>query len=165
MKLQLQQRPADRGWLSGALFQTHGTAHLPDPFVSWITYDAGRRVGSPGVTVSVNVWPRNTPENCAGGAGLILTGPTSMRYVPATSKVPSVRTIGCGNCPCPHPTTRSHPSDATERHAPSPVHRPAVKIESRDCVGVPAQSLCSRQMSPIATSRPNHHFLFSRSRR
>ena len=47
-----------------------------------------------------------------------------MRYVPSMSNVPSARMIGRGNWPWPHPTARLHPLPATDRQAPSPVHRP-----------------------------------------
>jgi hypothetical protein len=40
---------------------------------------AGESDGSLGVTLSVNAWPVGLPENIAGGAGLMLIGPASMR--------------------------------------------------------------------------------------
>jgi hypothetical protein len=59
--------------------QTHGTVHFPGAFVSCSTYDAGRSDGSLEFTLSVKVGPLRTPENVAGGAGVMLTGPASMR--------------------------------------------------------------------------------------
>ena len=47
---------------------------------------------------------------------------TLMRYVPSTSNVPSLRMVGRGNWPWPHPTARLQAVSATDRQAPSPVH-------------------------------------------
>ena len=58
--------------------QTHAVTHLPEALVSWSTNENGRS-DPVGVTVSVNVWPRRTPENLAGGGGSTLTGPASTR--------------------------------------------------------------------------------------
>src|SRR2546429_6184765 len=96
--------------------------HVP-AVVDVTEYDAGRS-DPVGVTVRTKREPVTTPEKCAGGAGSIEIGPTSMRYVPSTSNVPSARMVGRENCPWPHPTARLHTVSATDRQAPSPVHRP-----------------------------------------
>src|SRR5215475_14020947 len=83
---------------------THAVTHpLPAAPLNCSTSCSAFAVGWPdvscGVTVSVSVCPLSTPENVAGGAGLMLIGPTSTRYVPSTSNVPSARTAGTGNRP------------------------------------------------------------------
>src|SRR5262245_38589841 len=88
-------------------------------------YDAGDNPAAVGATLSSRREPDTRPEKCAGGAGTIETGPASMRYVPSASKVPSARTNGRGNCPCPQPMTRSQVGSATVRQAPPPAQRPA----------------------------------------
>ena len=67
-------------------------------------------------------------------------GPTSMRYVPSTSNVPSARMIGRPNWPWPHPTARLHPVSATDRQAPSPVHRPVASGPSLGPAGLRLQA-------------------------
>jgi hypothetical protein len=51
------------------------------------------------MTLRVRPEPVTAPEKCAGGAGSMEIGPTSMRYVPSTLNVPSARMIGRGNWP------------------------------------------------------------------
>jgi hypothetical protein len=98
-----------------------------------------------GTTVSVTREPAIDPEKCAGGAGSMEIGPTSIRYVPSASNVPSARMIGRGNWPCPHPTARVQLVSVTERQAPSPVHRPVARGASPGPVGTRLQA-----------SRPQH---------
>ena len=90
-----------------------------------------------GTTLIVNVEPATEPEKWAGGGGLIEIGPTSIRYVPSTSNVPSLRIVGFGKCPCPHPAERSQVVSVTDRHALLPTHRPAANVVARGSVGVP----------------------------
>ena len=92
------------------------------------------------------------PEKCAGGAGWIEVGPTSMRYVPSASKVPSARMVGRENWPCPHPTARLHPVSVTERQAPSPVHRPVASSPSPGPVGLLLQASRQVPATSAATS-------------
>ena len=74
---------------AGRVCHRQGTAHLPEPFVSRSVYDAGRRDVSLGTTLTVSVLAVRTPENFAGGAGLMPIGPASIRYVPSAAYVPS----------------------------------------------------------------------------
>jgi hypothetical protein len=66
-------------------------------------------------------------------------GPTSIRYVPSPSNLPSAWTINRGNWPCPHPTARLQPVSVTERQAPSPVHRPVARGPSPGLAGARVQ--------------------------
>jgi len=105
-----------------------------------------------GVTVRIKRAPAIDPEKCAEGAGSIEIGPTSMRYVPSASKVPSARMIGRGNWPWPHPTARSHPVSITDRQAPSPVHRPVASGPSAGPVGLRVQASRQLHATSAATS-------------
>jgi hypothetical protein len=80
-------------------------------------------------------WTVIDPEKCAGGAGSMEIGPTSMRYVPEASNVPSARMFGRGNWPCPYPTARLETVSLTERQAPSPVHLPVARSPFSGPVG------------------------------
>jgi antitoxin (DNA-binding transcriptional repressor) of toxin-antitoxin stability system len=68
-------------------------------------------------------------------AGLSWSITNAVRAV--ASKVPSARTVGRGNWPCPHPTARLHPESVTDRQAPSPVHRPLASGPSPGPLGLP----------------------------
>jgi hypothetical protein len=73
----------------GRVGHRQGTLHLAESFVSRSVCDAGRRDVSLGTTLTVSVLAVRTPENFAGGAGLMLIGPASIRYVPSAANVPS----------------------------------------------------------------------------
>ena len=96
-----------------------------------------------GTTVRIRREPAIDPEKCAGGAGSIEIGPTSMRYVPSTSNVPSAR-------PCPHPTARLHSVSVTERQALSPLHRPVASGPFPGPIGPRSQA--SRQVPAMSAA-------------
>lgn len=133
--------------------------HVP-AVVGVIEYEAGWSDPAVGTTVSIRREPAIDPEKCAGGAGSIETGPTSMRYVPSTSKVSSPRRVGRGNWPWPHPTARLQPPSVTERQAPSPVHRPVASGPSPGPAGLRLQA--SRQLhatSAATSTRAGHRVM------
>ncbi len=113
-----------------------------------IEYEARPSDPAVGTTVSVKREPAIDPEKCAGGAGSMEIGPTSIRYVPSASNVPSAWMIGRENWPCPHPTARLHPASVTDRQAPSPVHRPMARGSSAGLVGMRLHA----SMAPHPTS-------------
>jgi hypothetical protein len=87
-------------------------------------------------------------------------GPTSIRYVPSASNVPSARMIGRGNWPCPHPTARLQPVSLTERQAPSPVHLPVARGPSPGPVGPRLHACRPVQATSAATkTRAGHRFM------
>jgi hypothetical protein len=131
------------------------TVHLSEPFVSRSMYDAGRRDVSLDTTVRVNVLPVRTPVNFAGGAGSMLIGPASIRYVPSAVNVPPGRTAGLENWPWPQPTTRSHPRSVTEMQAPSPLHRPVGSSVSPGPAGVRVHAQTTRQTSQLTRIADN----------
>src|SRR5206468_12583833 len=113
-----------------------------------------------GTTVSVKREPAIDPEKCAGGAGSMEIGPTSIRYVPSPSNLPSARMIGRENWPCPHPTARLQPVSVTERQAPSPVHLPVARGPSPGPVGPRLQAGRPPPATSAATNaRAGHRFM------
>jgi hypothetical protein len=113
------------------------------------------------ITVRVRREPVRTPEKCAGGAGSIEIGPTSIRYVPSTSNVPSARMVGRGNWPWPHPTARLHAVSATDKQAPSPVHRPVASGPAFGPAGLRLQPSRPAQATSATTNGRNARSLIT----
>jgi hypothetical protein len=74
----------------------HGTVQRAGA-AGFIVNDIADNPDAVGTTLSRSVEPTSIPEKCAAGAGLMLIGPASIRYVPSVSKLPSARTFGGGN--------------------------------------------------------------------
>src|SRR5438552_1659582 len=83
-----------------------------------------------------------------------------MRYVPSASNVPSPRMVGRMNWPWPHPTARLHAVSATDRHAPSPVHRPVASGPSFGPAGLRQARRPPHAMSVTANRHANRLMTF-----